>query len=451
MSAPSMPTARIRRLFAATTVLSLVLSAGVTLSAAAAPDNPLAPEVTSPELNRAGSGVGDKLEQLEEAFPEATKSAPAAPAAAPPALADPITSSRFVGYAYPGCAAGGRTATVRAAVQSKKSRTLRWVLTNGGGVNKTGEIRVKGSKSKLTEFSIAGLPAGAYRLDFRRSSSSKVSVRVPVLVLACVQATASCRGVTFTNPASNPGVELDYSPADDDEGDSGFFSLEPGASRFVRTDSVAVTWSAYGFTETTESSAGEVDSLGVPQACIPPDPVPGDNSLVSYVFSDCRPPGGATATVELGFERLRDIAVRFEVRNAADGVVLQGSATASNEAVGALPAGSYRYRTYVNGATTAYEDVSFTVLECVRVTRTCKSATFTNPNLGRLEIGYATKTGKHSRQLVLAGKSAAQVKWKYKNLRWFAFPAESDLPGDELATQVFSFAGEGLQVRPKGC
>ena len=276
---------------------------------------------------------------------------------------------------------------------------------------------------------------------------------MPVLVLECVQATATCRGVTFTNPAGNPAVELDYGPADDgDEGDGGFFTLGPGKSRAVRTDSLTVVWSAYGMTEQTQSSAGEALSVTVPQACTPPDPVPGDNSLTTYGLAGCAAASPAGARLELGFDRLKDIAVRFEVRNAADVVVLHGDAFNQDEAVGGLPAsGSYRYRSYLNGSSTAYEDVAFTVLDCVRVKRTCSSVTFTNPNPGRVEIDYATKAGKHDRQVSLAGGAAKKAKWKYQDLSWFAYPAAANEEPPELGPHIFSIAGDADEPRPASC
>jgi len=440
MPAPSRPRTAHALRVAATALLSASLIAGLALSASGS-DNPLVPETTTPEPHPVGPAVGEKLARLERAAPVTT--------------AKPITSKSFTGFAFPACTTAGGSATLLAAIHSSKSRTLRWVVSNDGAVSKTGLVKVKGRKSaaKATEFSVSGLPAGAYRLDFRKSGSSKVSVRVPVLVLECARATATCRGVAFTNPAGNPAVQLDYGPADEaDVGDGGFFTLGPGQTRAVRTDSPVVVWSAYGMSRRTQSSAGAALSVTVPQDCTPAAPVPGDNSLVSYGLAGCLEKGTGGARLELGFDRLKDIAVRFEVRNAADAVVLHGDAGAQVEAVGYLPAsGPYRYRTYLNGSATAYEDVPFTVLDCVSVKRTCSTVTFSNPNPVRLVIDYATRTGKHSRTMALPGEAAKKVRWKYANLSWSAYPAgapdEVDGPGPHLV----SAAGDLDQPRPTHC
>ena len=466
-------TARAVRTVAMTALLAGALTAG---PASAAPVNPLVPETAAPEVHPAGPEIGDKLARFERAEPPApapvptptvswpapaptiapttpTPTVPAVPA--PPAVVapvKPITSKRFTGFAFPSCAPAGGSAAVLAAVHSAKTRKLRWVLTNDGSVTKTGSVSVRGHKSaaQVTKFSVSGLPVGAYHLDFRTPGSTKVSVRLPVLVLGCAQATASCRGVTFTNPAGNPAVELDYGPAGD-EGDGGFFTLGPGASRAVRTDLVTLVWSASRMTRQTQSSAGESPGLTVPQNCPAPVSVPGDNSLTSYGLADCFRTGSVGARLELGFDRLKDIAVRFEVRNAAGAVVLHGDAGAQVEAVGFLPgAGSYRYRTYLNGTSTAYEDVSFTVLDCLRVKRTCSSVTFTNPNPLGLEVTYATKTGKHERTIALAGGATTKVGWKYQNFSWTAYPAGVTEERD-LGPRLFSIAGDVAQPRPSSC
>lgn len=476
MSAPTWPrrpravrTAAVTALLSVALTAGLALTAGPVLPASAAPRNPLVPEITTPEMHPTEGRVGNRLERTEIPAPTAvrrTAARPTPPSSVPfraaVTLVKPITSKSFTGFAFPGCSVAGGSATLRAAVQSKKTRTVRWVLTNGGTVTKTGKLKVKGrkSKTKVTEFSVAGLPIGAYRLDFRKSGSSKISVRLPVLVLGCVQATATCKGVTFTNPAGNLAVDLDYGPAaanddDDDEadeGDGGYFDLGPGEARAVRTDLLTVVWSALGLTSQTQSSAGDALSLAIPQGCVPPAPVPGDNSLNSSGFADCLRAGTIGARFELGFERLTGIEVRFEVRNATGIQVLHGDAGTQNQAVGALArAGTYSYLSYLNGIDTAYEDVRFTVLDCVKVLRTCSSVTFTNPNAAGVEIDYSTKAGKHDRSLRLAGGAAKTVTWKYQTLSWFAFPPGATDESSEPGPRIFTFAGDAEQPRPAKC
>jgi len=476
MPTPTSPrTARARRTATVTALLSVALTAGLALGATAAPANPLVPETSTPEMHPVEPGVGEIITRLERAEPAAPMTAPVAPtpppaaptpgpaptsapapvAPTPAAATQPLTNKSFTGSAFPSCAAAGGSTTLLAEVHSKKTRNLRWVLTDDGAVTKTGKLKVKGQKSasKVTKFSVADLAAGTYHLDFRKAGSSKVSVRLPVLVLGCVEAAATCRSISFSNPAGNPAVELDYGPVgEDDEGGGGFFSLEPGASRTVRTDTATVVWSAYGMTPQTQSSAGEALSLPVPQDCPAPPPVPGDNSLTSYGLAACLRPGTAGAQFELGFERLKDIAVRFEVRNAADAVVLHGDAGDQVEAVGVLPTpGVYRYRTYLNGSDTAYEDVQFTVVDCLRVERTCTSVTFTNPNPGRVEVDFSTKTGKHAQHQVIASGAATEVNWTYTNLRWFAYPAGAVDEPDDLGPRIVTIAGDADQPRPTNC
>lgn len=76
----------------------------------------------------------------------------------------------------------------------------------------------------------------------------------------------------------------------------------------------------------------------------------------------------------------------YEVRDPAHKLVASGKVKGGREAALSLPPGTYTYRSLANRLTQPFEDLSFSVYACVRVTPLCGSIEVENPNDASLAV-----------------------------------------------------------------
>jgi hypothetical protein len=75
-----------------------------------------------------------------------------------------------------------------------------------------------------------------YHLDLFAGTIETPTSSLDFDVIGCVTTTIACQAITFSNPASNPALELNVFGDDPDGGSSDVtLTLAPGAVRTVRT------------------------------------------------------------------------------------------------------------------------------------------------------------------------------------------------------------------------
>lgn len=286
----------------------------------------------------------------------------------------------FVGF-NPGCATGKGKAKPNAFVYTGSKVKLDWVLT-GSDLRKTGTVKTKVDRS--VSIKLPSVRAGDYRLTLALHGKPDLVADEAFDVLPCVTVKATCRAVTFTNPASNPAAYVTYSG----HKKSQEFDLElaPGESRTVRAD-----YSKIDYDASSDDPDAVTDALGdgttkVKQHCTHGPAQPGENAVQSFGLAGCSL-SGAPATVTLSWSVQPSVSERrYEVLGADQQVVTEGSFKGGHDADVTLPAGTYTYRSYANAIVQPFEDVSFAVLACVEVTPKCRAIQVHNPNAAALAV-----------------------------------------------------------------
>lgn len=286
----------------------------------------------------------------------------------------------FVGV-NPGCATGKGKVKPNAFVYSETKLKLDWTLT-GTGVSKKGTVKTKVDRS--VSLKLPTVRAGDYRLTLSLHGKTDLVADETFDVLPCVVVKATCRAVTFTNPAGNPAAYVTYSG----HKKSQEFDVElaPGASRTVRAD-----YSKIDYDASSDDPDATTDALGhgtikVKQHCTHGPAQPADNAVQTFGFAGCSV-GGTPATVTLSWSVQPSVSQRrFEIVGAGQQVVASGSFKGGRDTDVTLPAGTYTYRSYANAIVAPFEDVSFTVLGCVEVTPKCRAIQVHNPNATALEV-----------------------------------------------------------------
>jgi hypothetical protein len=286
----------------------------------------------------------------------------------------------FVGF-NPGCATGGGKVKPNAFVYAETKLKLDWVLT-GTGLHKKGTVKTK--VDRTVALKLPTVRAGDYRLTLALHKKTDLVADETFDVLPCVAVKATCRAVTFTNPAGNPAAYVTYSG----HKKSQEFDLElaPGASRTVRADYTKIDYDASSDDPDADTDALGHGTITVKQHCSHGPAQPADNAVQTFGFAGCSL-GGAPADVSLSWSVQPSVAQRrYEVLGAGQQVVAQGSFKGGHDTDVTLPAGTYTYRSYANAILQPFEDVSFTVLACVEVTPKCQAIRVHNPNAAALTV-----------------------------------------------------------------
>ena len=272
-----------------------------------------------------------------------------------------------------GCASGTGKAKVAGYVYTSAKLKLDYALT-GANVSRTGTVKTKADRP--VAFGLPSVRAGAYRLVLTVHGKGDAVGDVTFDVLPCVVVKASCRAVTFTNPAGNPAAFGRYSGHRRDQDFE--IDLAPGASLTVRADHSKIDYDLSA-DDPSSSTLGH-GTVKVKQSCSHGPAQPDSHALQTSGFVGCAQPG-ALAHVQLGWSVQPSLKkLHFELLDAQQAVVAAGTPKGGREKDLNLPAGSYTYRSYANGFAQPFEDTSFVVLTCVEVVPTCQAIRLTNPN-----------------------------------------------------------------------
>ncbi|GAB2568298.1 hypothetical protein GCM10009593_01570 [Microlunatus antarcticus] len=270
----------------------------------------------------------------------------------------------------PGCATGTGKAKVAGYVYTPTKVKLDYVLT-GTGLRKTGTVKTKADRP--VSFSLPSVRTGSYHLTVALHGRTDLVADATFDVLPCVTVKASCRAVTFTNPAGNPaayGLYRGHKKNQDFELD-----LAPGASLTVRADHSKIDYDL-----TSDDSGLGNGTIKVKQSCKHGAAQPDSHALQTTGYVGCAQ-SAAKADVQLGWSAQPSLKkLRFEVLDAQQAVVAKGTPKGGREKDLSLAAGSYTYRSYANGLAKPFEDVAFVVLGCVEITPRCEAIELRNPN-----------------------------------------------------------------------
>lgn len=284
-------------------------------------------------------------------------------------------------FVNPRCAPGRGKARPGAGVDASAKAKLDWVLT-GSGLRKAGTVKVK-KAHRDTSISLPKLRTGSYRLTLALHGKSDLVADQTFDVLPCVVVKTSCRAVTFTNPAGNPTAEIAY--GGHKKSQQFTLSLAPGASRTVRADYSKIDYEIYGETEESLADLGS-GTVKVKQKCKHAPALPGSQAIQSSGFASCSTQG-APADVSVGWSVQPSVSkATYEVRDAGQQLVASGKVRGGREADLSLAPGTYTYRSLANRLTQPFEELTFSVYACVRVTPRCRAVEVENPNAATLGV-----------------------------------------------------------------
>jgi hypothetical protein len=362
----------------------------------------------------------------------------------------------FVGFS-PTCAAGKGKAKPNGFVYASSKVKLDWVLT-GTGYRKTGTVKTKADRPVTLK--LPSVRAGDYRVTLALHGRTELVADASFDVLPCVVVKATCRALTFTNPASNPPAYVYYHGHKKKQEFS--LALAPGASRTVRAD-----YSKIDFDAASDDPDEATDALGhgtvkVKQGCKHGPAQPAQNAVQTQGLAGCST-AGTPATVTLRWVVQPSVTKRsYEVLGANGLVAASGSYKGGRDTELSLPAGSYTYRSHANGIVAPFEDVAFTVLDCVVVTPRCRAIEVQNPNaasLGVLVLGEddeETGVDGDGEVTTVPGGSTVTIPWTGASAWLLALP-DGAWEGDAEAAffsigSPLSTDGEPLTVEvPQNC
>ena len=350
---------------------------GVVVLAAATSLLGLAPASAAPQA--APSAPAPVRQLLAEAHRPAVKHQPTGErhAVSIPGEEDEQT---FLGL-DPGCVKGRGKAKPNAFVYSETKLKLDWVLT-GTGVRKSGTVKTE--VDRPVSLKLPTVRAGDYRVTLALHGKTDLVADETFDVLPCVVVKATCRALTFSNPAGDPPAYVYYRGHKKTQ-EFGF-ELAPGASRTVRADYSKIDYDASTDDPDVAANALGGGTVKVKQSCSHGPAQPADNAVQTSGFAGCSL-AGAPAAVTLAWSAQSSLTKRrYEVVGADQQVVVTGSYKGGHDKDVLLDAGSYVYRSYANGIAAPFEDVSFDVLACVEVTPRCRALEVHNPNATALSV-----------------------------------------------------------------
>lgn len=358
-------------------------------------------------------------------------------------------------FVTPRCAPGRGKARPVAGVDAGTKVRLDWVLT-GSGLRKAGTVKVK-KVHRDTAIPLPKLRTGSYRLTLALHGTPDLVADQRFDVLPCVVVKATCRAVTFTNPAGNPTAEIVYGGHKKQQ--EFMLSLAPGASRTVRADYAKVDLRIHGETEDALADLGH-GTVKVKQKCKHAPALPGSLAIQTSGFATCGTQGaGATATIGWSVQPSVTKAT-YEVRDADGRLVATGKVKGGDEVDLALAPGTYTYRSLANSLAQPFEDTSFSVYACVQVTPRCRALEVENPNAAALAVlllsvdDEETEVAGDGALTTLPANETVTIPWTGSSA-WVLALAQEAWNG---STQFFSLAstisdeGEPLTVEvPQNC
>lgn len=344
----------------------------------------------------------------------------------------------------PPCASSATKKVRPAAVlYSARKTTFGWVSTSTSGWKAKGTVKVK--RDSVTKVKLPTVKVGGYRVVLTEKGAPAPAWDETFDVRRCVQATASCHAVRFTNPAGNPVADVLYGPRRADTFD---VRLAPGQSRTVRIDDKAVVFEAWSADEDVDAALGRT-KLKVKQSCRHAPATPSQNAVQTTAVAGCSTAGAAPVT--LFWAAQKSLKNRtWEVLDGASAVVAQGSYANGRDVTVQLAPGAYTYRSHANEDARPFEQVGFSVLRCVEVTPVCRAVRLQNPNDLAVEVllldpenfavldrtsGPEGDEGDEGDEEgwfsgTLPARDTLTVPWTNPSVSVLAFPAGTDDAGD---------------------
>lgn len=264
------------------------------------------------------------------------------------------------------CQSGTDPVTANAAVINfgDLSADVVYQASRAGDVVDSGALSIP--SGEVVEFVVDGLGAGIYQLTFSNTVGGPSVLTVSFRVLTCVTTQVSCAAITFSNPASNPAVEVLYGSFDEEEPD-GQATLAPGENLTVTTRRSELTYIAVAFNE--ESDAAPIALAGFEENVAIPN---GDCRVeIDSIDTSCATPGEDDGSARAEVEIVAGSRVRYLLTRAGRArVVERGSAPARDQTredevkFTGLDSGRYVLRAYVGGEDDASDRARFTVKQC---------------------------------------------------------------------------------------
>lgn len=289
------------------------------------------------------------------------------PAARPPAARPPAAPGQLEAFVLPfECQQGAAPVTAQASVLNVGDQTadVFYEVSRAGSVAASGALSIPPEDE--VDFTIDGLTAGTYQLTFSNGEGGPPVLTVEFRVLECITTSVTCAAITFTNPASNPEVQVLYGDFEEDEPD-GEATLAPGQAVTVPTTRTVLDYIAFILDEGSEdlgiSFAGTEEDVAIPNgAC---------RAEIDSIDTDCATAGEDDGSARAEVEIVAGQQIRYEVTRAGRSrVVARASAPARDEdrevtvEFDDLSAGSYVLRVYVGDEDESTDRERFTVKEC---------------------------------------------------------------------------------------
>ncbi len=322
----------------------------------------------------------------------------------------------------------GGKAKPNATVGSASKLKLDYVLTGSEDYRKTGTVTVKAYRD--TDLELSSVKLGSYRLTLARHGSATLVADETFDVLPCVQVKAGCASLTVTNPAGNPAAEVAYGRK---KADDFFVELAPGESRTVRVDDTSVKVEATSAADEDAYVDLGSSTVKVKQSCKHGAAQPGQNAVQTSALVTC---GSATTQGSASFSWAAQKSLKdrtWEVVAGA-GSVTKGSYKNSGGKSIDLAPGTYTYRSYANKVVQPFEEVVFSVLDCVTVAPRCKALDVTNPNAVSVEA-YLIDTdddsdvvdpGEGESETTVAAGSTVSIPWLTRKVVLLAVAGDLD-------------------------
>jgi hypothetical protein len=368
---------------ASATATSSATTPGITPTSASSPVEPDSPRPAGVRAAKVPVTAGAGIARLQARLParlrrfgalatttrqsaktqqDATTQQDARVAAAAPGLEDDRLAISVISR----CAEGSATsADVAVLLLADAQLSVSYVVRDDGNahVAQGSFTLVPDSDLDFADFTVADLTMGGYHLDLFAGDVETPTSSLDFDVIGCVTATVTCQAITFSNPASNPALELNVSGDDPDGGSSdATLALASGDTRTVRTGRTTIDWFA-GTGVATELSqiialAGAAAGTAIPQGCADPS---------SSVRVGCA--GGGSAKVTLSVDHFADETVEWVILDAFRTEVASGRVNANGRTLDRFSAllpgvGRYEYLLYVSGTGDVLESFDFAVRAC---------------------------------------------------------------------------------------
>lgn len=304
------------------------------------------------------------------------------------------------------------TTDVRASadVDSLGGRRLDWVL-RGPDLVGSGIVPWFSEDEEYGPLDFTLAP-GRYRLTISRVDRDQVVVDRAFDVLRCVTAKASCRAVTFRNPAGNRPVRIEHRGDDYlvDRNPKGALTLPAGRSARVRSYSPVLQWEASGpggdFAGSGTEGGGS--EMVVSQHCGPTR----TRGVVSCAI-------GRRGLVRAWLHPPDDRRLRYRVDDFYEPVRSGRVGRDRHLRLRLKPGQSYSFFSYRVGAAQPYDRAEpFEVVRCVTAKARPQEVRFRNPTYSTVRIAYRVVGSVQNTVIRLKADKSVTVPVAPGKLRW---------------------------------